>query len=521
MIEELVITLPDGKKRKHLGNEYVQGLVNYYSDATDEEVDLDSLIKNDFHLLVQKPDFIKDILLFSREKLSDIYEQIGTEIPTNKRAISRDLITFFNLSIPIEKKEKRDFVLEVDCEISLHNFQERIRRKVINSIFNQQKRFLIHMPTGSGKTRTAAEIMLDFLRISSSKSLIDERIKILWIAQSSELCQQAYQTTEWIIRKKGSQNIAISHFYENHEINESDLDKNMILFCGIQKLLNHYTSPVWDRIRNDVFLVIVDEAHRSVAHQWIKALDKFVESSSVYLLGLTATPGMGAESDERNFMLSTYYHNNKISLMDDKYVEMDKPISYLTQRGFLAEIERIDIDSQINISNGISNYSDNEFKFSSSALHSLSVSSSRNSSIINIIRESLKKDPNSKILVFTCGIAHNRILNTLLNRLNISCRSIDQRTNDRQGIIDDFKNKDLNVLLNFGVLTTGFDAPKTNICIIARPVGSIVLYSQMVGRILRGPLNGGNAKNKLFTIKDNLGHGDYDELFNTFNEFYN
>jgi DNA repair protein RadD len=76
------------------------------------------------------------------------------------------------------------------------------------------------------------------------------------------------------------------------------------------------------------------------------------------------------------------------------------------------------------------------------------------------------------------------------------------------------------VLLNYGVLTTGFDAPKTDVCIIARPVRSIVLYSQMVGRILRGPKNKGNKTNTLYTIKDNLGHGDYDELFNSFNEFY-
>ena len=67
-----------------------------------------------------------------------------------------------------------------------------------------------------------------------------------------------------------------------------------------------------------------------------------------------------------------------------------------------------------------------------------------------------------------------------------------------------------------------FDAPKTNVCVIARPVESIVMYSQMVGRILRGPRNGkGNKKNTLYTIKDNLNHGDYDELFNSFNDYWN
>ena len=92
----------------------------------------------------------------------------------------------------------------------------------------------------------------------------------------------------------------------------------------------------------------------------------------------------------------------------------------------------------------------------------------------------------------------------------------------KETLINQFKDSksDLNVLLNFGVLTTGFDAPKTDVCIIARPVGSIVMYSQMVGRILRGPKNTGNKKNTLYTIKDNFNHGDYDTLFNSFNDFY-
>jgi superfamily II DNA or RNA helicase len=86
--------------------------------------------------------------------------------------------------------------------------------------------------------------------------------------------------------------------------------------------------------------------------------------------------------------------------------------------------------------------------------------------------------------------------------------------------VDEFKHGELDILLNFGVLTTGFDAPRTDICIIARPISSVVMYSQMVGRILRGPKNGGNKENTLYTIKDNFGFGGYDDLFASFNEFY-
>jgi DNA repair protein RadD len=58
------------------------------------------------------------------------------------------------------------------------------------------------------------------------------------------------------------------------------------------------------------------------------------------------------------------------------------------------------------------------------------------------------------------------------------------------------------VLCNYGVLTTGFDAPSTSAAIIARPTQSLVLYSQMVGRAIRGPRAGGNAKAEIVTVVD-------------------
>ena len=44
----------------------------------------------------------------------------------------------------------------------------------------------------------------------------------------------------------------------------------------------------------------------------------------------------------------------------------------------------------------------------------------------------------------------------------------------------------LNILINYDALNTGFDAPKTKIAVIARPTTSIVLYHQMIGRAVRG-----------------------------------
>ena len=72
----------------------------------------------------------------------------------------------------------------------------------------------------------------------------------------------------------------------------------------------------------------------------------------------------------------------------------------------------------------------------------------------------------------------------------------------------------LNILLNYGVLTTGFDAPKANVAIIARPTQSVSLYSQMVGRVMRGPNANGKDKCKIITVKDPIhGFRDMGESF--------
>jgi superfamily II DNA or RNA helicase len=55
------------------------------------------------------------------------------------------------------------------------------------------------------------------------------------------------------------------------------------------------------------------------------------------------------------------------------------------------------------------------------------------------------------------------------------------------------------------VLATGFDAPKTDMVLIARQIFSPVRYMQIVGRGLRGEKNGGTARCRIVTVIDNLG----------------
>ena len=93
---------------------------------------------------------------------------------------------------------------------------------------------------------------------------------------------------------------------------------------------------------------------------------------------------------------------------------------------------------------------------------------------------------------------------------------------DRKHAIDVFKDKSsgVDIIINYEVLTTGFDSKNIKCVFITRPTKSIVLYSQMLGRGLRGPLMGGNEDCTLIDIDDNLQAFDNETAFSHFNDYW-
>jgi len=75
----------------------------------------------------------------------------------------------------------------------------------------------------------------------------------------------------------------------------------------------------------------------------------------------------------------------------------------------------------------------------------------------------------------------------------------------RRALIERFRGGNLSVLCNYGVLTTGFDAPSVRCVAVARPTASPILYEQMMGRGMRGPEFGGTKQCLVIDVDDNIG----------------
>ena len=110
------------------------------------------------------------------------------------------------------------------------------------------------------------------------------------------------------------------------------------------------------------------------------------------------------------------------------------------------------------------------------------------------------------VLLFAASVDHAFLLAALLCVRGVSAKAVSGETDigARRHYISEFRVGRLRVLTNYGVLTTGFDAPAVRALYITRPVFSRVSYQQMIGRGLRGPLNGGKERCLIVNVADNV-----------------
>ena len=165
-------------------------------------------------------------------------------------------------------------------------------------------------------------------------------------------------------------------------------------------------------------------------------------------------------------------------------------------------------------------YEDKEY--TSEQLKVLARNKERNLAIMNQLRQLyLEKKPT---IVFACSVDHAQMLSAMLMIEGIPNSLVlgEMEAMDRKRAIDTFKNRNsgIDIIINYEVLTTGFDSKNIECVFITRPTKSIVLYSQMLGRGLRGPLMGGNEECILIDIDDNLQAFDNETAFSHFNDYW-
>ena len=143
--------------------------------------------------------------------------------------------------------------------------------------------------------------------------------------------------------------------------------------------------------------------------------------------------------------------------------------------------------------------------------------------IITIRLLELAKECNH-ILVFSGSKKQSKLLVGLMIALNYSAAHVDANSPSdyRKDIVNKFRNGEIQFVFNYGVFTAGFDAPKIDAVVIARPTTSVVLYGQMIGRGMRGPEINGTEEFQLIDVVDNIitEYGGLDDVYEFFAEYW-
>lgn len=84
-----------------------------------------------------------------------------------------------------------EIVEPIDPLFDLQPFQKQLKDKILNNMSSDTRRFLVQMPTGSGKTRTVIESIYEYI---CSENTFTNQESILWVAHTEELCEQAIDT---------------------------------------------------------------------------------------------------------------------------------------------------------------------------------------------------------------------------------------------------------------------------------------------------------------------------------------
>jgi DNA repair protein RadD len=340
----------------------------------------------------------------------------------------------------------------------LRPYQNEAVQKTIKHFQKERVPAVIVLPTGAGKSLVIAELA----KIANGRVLV--------LAHVKELVEQNHQKYQSYELEAGIFSAGLG----KKEVSDK------VIFGSIQSVAR---AP--NEFFNDFSLVIIDECHRisqdkeSQYHQVLNELKE--KNERLCILGLTATPyrmGLG--------WIYEFHYKGSLKTKEDRFFKkciFELSLSYMIKNNFLTT--PIKIDSPVACYD-FSNLKINNSSYTNKEIENCLKDQARiTPSIIQNIIDLTEENSRQGVMIFTSTVRHAKEILKLLPKGVSELIVGDTLLDERDSIIQDFKNKKIKYLVNVSVLTTGFDAPHVDLIAILRPTESAGLYQQIIGRGLR------------------------------------
>ncbi|RDU38925.1 DEAD/DEAH box helicase [Neobacillus piezotolerans] len=429
-----------------------------------------------------------DDIYYPERKVSGFYTKPDLQLLVDRRTIQRPLID-----------------IEINDNISNRYYQKEAILSVCEAIQQKQRKALLVMATGSGKTRTAVSLVDVLVRHNWVKN-------VLFLADRTALVLQA---------KKNFNNLLPSMTLCNLLDNKDNPELSRMVFSTYPTMMNSIDDTK-RKDGNKLFtaghfdLIIVDESHRSIYKKYKAIFDYF----DGILLGLTATPK--DEIDKNTYDVfdletgtPTYAYELEQAVKDGFLVDYKtyESTSKILDDGLrydeLSDEEKEQFEDTFDDEEGkeISNAAVNQWLFN-------------NNTIDQVLNELMEKgikveggDKLGKTIIFANNSKHAEHIVKRFDHLYPQyrgqfARQIDYKTDYVQSLIEDFSTKEKfpQIAVSVDMLDTGVDIPEVVNLVFFKKVRSKSKFWQMIGRGTRlcPDLFGVGEDKKYFLIFDYL-----------------
>ena len=300
------------------------------------------------------------------------------------------------------------------------------------------RRPCVVMPTGSGKTLVASEII---------RGEADRHV--LFLAHRRELIHQA-------AAKLGEVGVNAGVILAGEPTNAM----SGVQIASVQTLWSRsFRSKSLELPPADI--VFIDEAHHVRAHTYKAIIEKYPDAK---IIGLTATP---CRRDGRG-----------LGNVFDALVEGPQ-VPELIAQGFLVGT-KVFAPSKPDLKGVHTRQGDYVESELAERMDKVEL-------VGDIVSHWHRLSERRKTVVFATSVAHSVHLKDEFERSGVRAEHIDGSTpkGERDEILAEFARGDLKVVTNCAVLTEGWDSPSVSCIVLARPTKSPGLFRQMVGRVLR------------------------------------
>ena len=354
-------------------------------------------------------------------------------------------------------------------------YQIEAVKTVAEQIEAANRRFLLVLATGTGKTRVAVALMELLLR--------QERIqRILFLADRRELIKQAIGTFKEHLP-------GVPRAWIEGGTIDKDAQIHFATYPGMMSLYQRLSPGYYD-------LIIADESHRSIYAA--ESYGGFFDHFDAMLLGLTATPTDFI--DHNTFKLfncpddnsPTFYYGYDEAVRD-KYLVPYRPVHEARTSFQIKGLKPGELPQEVRDQIRQQNIDPDQFSFEGTDLERTVSNTGTNDAIVrefmdNAIKDAVGALP-AKTIIFAVSHRHALELYKSFNRLYPDlqrrglAKVIDSQMERAEKMLDDFKYKDFpRVAISVDMLDTGIDVPAIRNLVFAKPVFSKVKFWQMLGR---------------------------------------